>query len=467
MGAGRGGSLFSVGETTAWVVRDNIGVRFADVASCEEAKLEIMEFVNFLKNPKQYQDLGAKIPKNQVSPFCSREPCSQVLLVLAKLLTKVTAGEASVPVITVNGSEFLKVFVGVGPAWSEQENTLNQMLVEVNGFNSANDVVVLGRHHPAWRSQPGQFDRQIYIGPSDVKGRASVFKVHLCPLKLNESLSRDTLARKLAVLTPGFTGARTSNVCTEAALITARHLSPLVPEKHFEQAIARIIGGAIPALLLDQCTVRGEGWSRGFSVGVSIIPRGKGLGFAQCVPRDQYLHTQEQLFDRMCMLLGSRVAGKLFFCQVATGAQYDLREVTQSAYAQIVQFGMSEKLGQMSDFPQQGEGQAGRLYSEATAWLIDEEVRYLISSTHELMPDLLTQCQEQVGRRLLEKEVLEQADMVELLGPWPFTEKTTYKEFVEGTGGLEEDTSLPEGLKGWNLGQQEVGTEPSVWESPA
>nr|XP_031292618.1 AFG3-like protein 1 [Camelus dromedarius] len=235
-----------------------------------------------------------------------------------------------------------------------------------------------------------------------------------------------------------------------------------------------------------------QGW--GHVLQVSIIPRGKGLGFAQCVPRDQYLHTQEQLFDRMCMLLGSRVAGKLFFCQVATGAQYDLREVTQSAYAQveqrwvggsaresgwahlpppplqIVQFGMSEKLGQMSDFPQQGEGQAGRLYSEATAWLIDEEVRYLISSTHELMPDLLTQCQEQVdkvGRRLLEKEVLEQADMVELLGPWPFTEKTTYKEFVEGTGGLEEDTSLPEGLKGWNLGQQEVGTEPSVWESPA
>ncbi|KAL4685553.1 hypothetical protein H8959_001150 [Pygathrix nigripes] len=272
----RGGGLFSVGETTAKILKSNIDVRFVDVAGCEEAKLEIMEFVNFLKNPKQYQDLGAKIPKGAMltgPPGTGKT-----------LLAKATAGEASVPFITVNGSEFLEMFVGVGPArvrdmfamarknapcilfideidaigrkrgqghfggQSEQENTLNQMLVEMDGFNSATNVVVLaGTNRPDILDpalmRPGRFDRQIYIGPPDIKGRSSIFKVHLRPLKLDESLNKDTLARKLAALTPGFTGADISNVCNEAALIAARHLSPSVQEKHFQQAIERVIGG--------------------------------------------------------------------------------------------------------------------------------------------------------------------------------------------------------------------------------
>ncbi|XP_023588362.1 AFG3-like protein 1 isoform X6 [Trichechus manatus latirostris] len=521
MGAGRGGrggGLFSVGETTAKILKNNVDVKFADVAGCAEAKLEIMEFVNFLKNPKQYQDLGAKIPKGAMltgPPGTGKT-----------LLAKATAGEASVPFITVNGSEFLEMFVGVGPArvrdmfamarknapcilfideidaigrkrgrghlggQSEQENTLNQMLVEMDGFNSTTNVVVLaGTNRPDILDpalmRPGRFDRQIYIGPPDIKGRSSIFKVHLRPLKLDESLSKDALARKLAALTPGFTGADISNVCNEAALIAARHLSPSVREKHFEQAIERVLGGLEKKTQVlqpsEKTTVAYHeaghavvGWFLEHTdplLKVSIIPRGKGLGYAQYLPREQYLYTREQLFDRMCMMLGGRVAEQLFFGRITTGAQDDLRKVTQSAYAQIVQFGMSEKLGQVSfDLPRQGEALVEKPYSEATAQLIDEEVRCLISAAYARTLELLTCSREQVekvGQRLLEKEVLEKADMIELLGPRPFAEKSTYEEFVEGTGSLEEDTSLPEGLKGWNQERTEEQVEGQVQESPA
>ncbi|XP_021112169.1 AFG3-like protein 1 isoform X1 [Heterocephalus glaber] len=522
MGAGRrgrGGGLFSVGETTAKILKNNIDVRFADVAGCEEAKLEIMEFVNFLKNPKQYQDLGAKIPKGAMltgPPGTGKT-----------LLAKATAGEASVPFITVNGSEFLEMFVGVGPArvrdmfamarknapcilfidemdaigrkrvrghlggQNEQENTLNQMLVEMDGFNSTTNVVVLAATNrpdildPALM-RPGRFDRHIYIGPPDIKGRSSIFKVHLHPLKLAESLSKDSLAWKLAALTPGFTGADIFNVCNEAALIAARYLSPSVQEKHFKQAIERVVGGLEKKTQVlqpsEKTTVAYHeaghavvGWFLEHAdplLKVSIIPRGKGLGYAQYLPREQHLYTREQLFDRMCMMLGGRGAEQLFFGQITTGAQDDLRKVTQSAYAQIVQFGMSERLGQVSfDLARQGEALVEKPYSEATAQLIDEEVRHLISSAYDRTLELLTQCREQValfqvGQRLLEKEVLEKADMVELLGPRPFAEKSTYEEFVEGTGGLEEDTSLPEGLKDWNQGQEEGDTEQRLQGSP-
>uniref|UniRef100_A0A8C4KU06 AAA+ ATPase domain-containing protein n=1 Tax=Equus asinus TaxID=9793 RepID=A0A8C4KU06_EQUAS len=513
MGAGRdrrAGGLFSVGETTAKILKKNVDVRFADVAGCEEAKLEIIEFVNFLKNPKQYQDLGAKIPKGAVltGPAGTGKT----------LLAKATAREASVPFITVNGSEFLELFVGVGPArvhdmfamarknapcilfideidaigrkrgrghlggQSEQENTLNQMLVEMDGFNSSTNVVVLaGTNRPdildAALMRRGRFDRQIYISPPDIKGRSSIFKVHLRPLKLDKTLSKDTLVRKLAALTPGFTGADISNVCNEAALIAACHLSLSVQEKRFEQAIERVIGGLEKKTQVLQPSEKATvayheaghavvGWFLEHAdplLKVSIIPRGEGLGYVQCLPREQHLYTREQLLDRVCVMLGGRVAEQVFFGQITTGAQDDLRKVTQSAYAQVVQFGMSEKLGQVSfDLPRQGETLVERPYSEATAQLIDEEVRCLISSAYERTLDLLMRCRDRVdkvGKRLLEKEVLEKPDMVELLGPRPFAEKSTYEEFVEGTGSLEEDTSLPERLKGWNWGQEEGSTE--------
>ncbi|XP_074130833.1 mitochondrial inner membrane m-AAA protease component AFG3L2 isoform X1 [Sminthopsis crassicaudata] len=499
---GRGmGGLFSVGETTAKVLKDEMDVKFKDVAGCEEAKLEIMEFVNFLKNPKQYQDLGAKIPKGAIltgPPGTGKT-----------LLAKATAGEANVPFITVNGSEFLEMFVGVGPArvrdlfsvarknapcilfideidavgrkrgrgnfggQSEQENTLNQLLVEMDGFNTTTNVVILaGTNRPDILDpalmRPGRFDRQIFIGPPDIKGRASIFKVHLRPLKLEVELDKEKLARKLASLTPGFSGADIANVCNEAALIAARHLSDAINQIHFEQAIERVIGGLEKKTQVlqpeEKKTVAYHeaghavaGWFLEHAdplLKVSIIPRGKGLGYAQYLPKEQYLYTKEQLLDRMCMTLGGRVSEEIFFGRITTGAQDDLRKVTQSAYAQIVQFGMNEKVGQISfDLPRQGDMVLEKPYSEATARLIDDEVRILINDAHKRTVSLLTEKKaevEKVALRLLEKEVLDKSDMVELLGPRPFAEKSTYEDFVEGTGSLDEDTSLPEGLKDWN-----------------
>ncbi|KAJ0029280.1 hypothetical protein NQD34_004277 [Periophthalmus magnuspinnatus] len=508
-GVGRGGP-FSMSESTAKMLKDNIDVKFKDVAGCEEAKLEILEFVNFLKNPQQYQDLGAKIPKGAV---LSGPPGTG-----KTLLAKATAGEANVPFITVNGSEFLEMFVGVGPArvrdmfamarknapcilfideidavgrkrgggnfggQSEQENTLNQLLVEMDGFNTATNVVVLaGTNRPDILDpalmRPGRSDRQIFIGPPDIKGRASIFKVHLRPIKLDPSLDKDALARKMAAATPGFTGADIANVCNEAALIAARHLNPAVNGKHFEQAIDRVIGGLEKKTQVLQPTEKKTvayheaghaivGWFLEHAdplLKVSIIPRGKGLGYAQYLPREQYLYSKEQLFDRMCMMLGGRVAEQVFFERVTTGAQDDLKKVTQSAYAQIVQFGMSEKVGQLSfDLPRQGEMVLEKPYSEATAELIDQEVRELVDRAYQRTLQLIQDKKdmvEMVGKRLLEKEVLDKADMVELLGPRPFEEKSTYEEFVEGTGSFEEDTTLPEGLRDWN--QERGATEES------
>lgn len=502
LGGGRGGrgNVFEMSESKAKLITDNIGVRFRDVAGCEEAKLEILEFVNFLKNPGQYRDLGAKIPQGAL---LSGPPGTG-----KTLLAKATAGEANVPFITVNGSEFQEMFVGVGPArvrdmfalarknapcilfideidavgrkrgqgnfssQSEQENTLNQLLVEMDGFNSSTNVVILAGTNRAdvldpALMRPGRFDRHIYIGPPDIKGRASIFKVHLRPLKLDPLIEVEALARKLAALTPGFTGADIANVCNEAALIAARHLNQHINTKHFEQAIERVIGGLekkTQVLQLQERTTVAyheaghavTGWFLEHAdplLKVSIVPRGKGLGYAQYLPKEQYLFTREQLFDRMCMMLGGRVAEQVFFDRLTTGAQDDLRKVTQSAYAQVVQFGMSEAVGQVSfDFPQQGNTVTEKPFSEPTAQLIDQEVRSLIESAYQRTLQLITekkQAVDTVAKRLLKKEILDKADMVELLGPRPFQEKSSYEEFVEGLGELVEDTSLPAGLRNW------------------
>ncbi|XP_030578019.1 AFG3-like protein 1 isoform X2 [Archocentrus centrarchus] len=498
---GRGrGSPFGISESKARIIKNNISVGFSDVAGCEEAKLDILEFINFLKSPHQYHDLGAKIPKGAVlwgPPGTGKT-----------LLAKATAGEASVPFITVNGSEFQEMFVGVGPARirdlfatarrnapcilfideidaigrkrgkenfadeGERENTLNQLLVEMDGFNSSTNIVVLAATNRAdildpALVRPGRFDRHVYIGPPDLKGRASVFKVHLRPLKLDSSIDVETLASNLAALTPEFTGADIANVCNEAALIAARHLSQCISTNHFECAVERVIGGLekrAQVLQLPEKTTLAyheaghavTGWFLEHAdplFKVSLVPRGKGLGYTQYLPKEQYLFTQDQLFDRMCMMLGGRVAEQVFFCQITTGAQDDLRKVTQSAYAQVVHFGMNGAVGQVSfDLSQWGNLISDKPFSESTAQLIDREVRSLIDAAFQRTLELIIdkkEAVEKVAKHLLDKEILDRADMVELLGPRPFQEKTSYQDFVEGLGKPEEDISSPEGLTDW------------------
>ncbi|XP_045464467.1 AFG3-like protein 2 [Harmonia axyridis] len=501
----RGGGLFGgVMESTAKMINPSeVGVKFKDVAGCEEAKIEIMEFVNFLKNPQQYIDLGAKIPKGAMltgPPGTGKT-----------LLAKATAGEAHVPFLSVSGSEFLEMFVGVGPSrvrdlfsmarknapcilfideidavgrkrggrsfggHSEQENTLNQLLVEMDGFNTTTNVVVLAATNRVdildkALLRPGRFDRQIFVPAPDIKGRASIFKVHLEPLKTN--LNKNDLARKMAALTPGFTGADIANVCNEAALIAARDLNESINMKNFEQAIERVVAGMEKKTNVlspeEKKTVAYHeaghavaGWFLEHAdplLKVSIIPRGKGLGYAQYLPKDQYLYTKEQLFDRMCMTLGGRVSEELFFKRITTGAQDDLQKVTQSAYAQIVHYGMNSKVGNVSfEMPRQGDMQFEKLYSESTAQLIDAEVRILIANAHKRTTELLTKHKDlvaKVAERLLQREIISRDDMIELLGKRPFPEKSTYEEFVEGTGSFEEDTTLPEGLKDWNKSKE-------------
>eukprot|EP01134_Creolimax_fragrantissima_P006798 CFRG6798T1 len=500
-GAGGPGGVFGFRKSTAKMITpETISITFKDVAGCEEAKIEIMEFVNFLKRPEMYRKLGAKIPKGAI---LSGPPGTG-----KTLLAKATAGEAGVPFLSISGSEFLEMFVGVGPARvrdlfaearrntpciifideidavgrargkggnfsggsDERENTLNQLLVEMDGFSASEDVVVLAGTNrvdvldPALL-RPGRFDRQIHVDRPDIKGRASIFKVHLKPIKLDAALKVEGIARQLAALTPGFTGADIANICNEAALIAARNAANSVQKTHFEQAIDRVIAGLekkTKVLSPDEKTTVAYheaghavcGWYLEHAsplMKVSIIPRGQGaLGFAQYLPKDQYLYSTEQILDRMCMTYGGRVAEEIFFGRITTGAQDDLDKITKLAYAQVTQYGMNKAVGQLS-FPQSdGQSSFTKPFSESTAQLIDDEVRKIVNVAYERTHKLLSEKKgdaEKVAKLLLEKEVLMRDDMVSLLGPRPFHEKTSYEDMVEGTGGLDENTILPKGLR--------------------
>jgi len=359
---------------------------------------------------------------------------------------------------------------------SEAENTLNQLLVEMDGFNTgATNVIVLAATNrmdilDQALLRPGRFDRQIYVPAPDIKGRASIFKVHLGGLKTD--LDKEEIARKLAALTPGFTGADVANVCNEAALIAARELSTSIVHKHFEAAIERVVAGLEKKTNVlqpdEKKTVAYHeaghavvGWFLEHAdplLKVSIIPRGKGLGYAQYLPKEQFLYSTEQLYDRMCMTLGGRASEQIFFGKITTGAQDDLQKVTKSAYAQITQYGMNTRIGNVSfEQPAPGDMVFDKPFSEATAQAIDEEANKLISGAMERTLALIREHKEDVERvakRLLEKEVLGREDMIELLGKRPFVEKHTYEQFVEGTGSFEEDTALPEGLKDWNVDKE-------------
>ncbi|CDS03562.1 hypothetical protein LRAMOSA00964 [Lichtheimia ramosa] len=477
-----GGGVFGIGKSRAKMFNQEqqVKIKFKDVAGADEAKEEIMEFVKFLKNPGAYERLGATIPKGAI---LSGPPGTG-----KTLLAKATAGEAGVPFLSVSGSEFVEMFVGVGPsrvrdmfatakknapciifvdeidaigkargkggqfgANDERESTLNQLLVEMDGFDSNEHVVVLaGTNRPDVLDpallRPGRFDRHIAIDRPDIEGRAAIFKVHLKPIKTTEDV--DQLAKRLAALTPGFSGADARNVCNEAALIAARHHKNSVTLEDFEQAIERVIAGLEKKSRVlspeEKKTVAYHeaghavcGWYLQHAdplLKVSIIPRGTAaLGYAQYLPKDQYLFSEKQLFDRMCMTLGGRVSEQIFFDTITTGAHDDLQKVTKMAYGQVSTYGMNPTIGPLSFTDPQGEQQFQKPFSEQTGALIDSEARSLINKAYTRTLELLTQHKEDVERvakLLLDKEVITREDMEQLLGQRPFVETTVYDEYV-------------------------------------
>ena len=494
VGGGFGGAsnIFNVGKSKAKLYNSEtaVKVKFKDVAGMDEAKEEIMEFVKFLKEPETYKRLGAKIPKGAI---LSGPPGTG-----KTLLAKATAGEAGVPFLSVSGSEFVEMFVGVGSSRvrdlfaeakemapcivfideidaigkargrpgiygsggnDERESTLNQLLVEMDGFNTNQQVVVLaGTNRPdvldPALTRPGRFDRMIAIDRPDLKGRQDIFMVHLKPLKLNKSLSNEEIARKLAFLTPGFAGADIANVCNEAALIAARLGADSLELKHFEMAIERVIAGLekksrVLSAEEKQTIAYHEsghavaGWYLEHAdplLKVSIIPRGSAaLGYAQYLPKDQYLFSKEQLMDRICMTLGGRVAEEIFFGRITTGARDDLGKVTKLIYSQLTSYGMDPRIGPLSyedladrDSP---SSYGVKPYSEETAQMIDSQARNMVNDAHKRTTELLTKHKEDVerlARRLLEKEVLNREDIMELLGPRPFPSKHPYDEQQSG-----------------------------------
>jgi cell division protease FtsH len=462
-----GGNIFSVGKSKAQVFDKETRPRvdFKDVAGLEEAKVEVMEIVDFLKNPKKYTDLGGKIPKGAllVGPPGTGKT----------LLAKAVAGEANVPFFSISGSEFVEMFVGVGasrvrdlfrqakekapcivfideidaigrargknPSFSgndERENTLNQLLTEMDGFASNQGVIILAATNRAdildrALLRAGRFDRQIHVDLPDLKERLEIFKVHLRPLKLEANLDISFLAKQ----TPGFSGADIANVCNEAALIAARKNKKFVEKQDFLDAIDRIIGGlekknkiiskeerkTIAYHEAGHATVSWLLEHANPLLKVSIIPRGRSLGAAWYLPEERQITTTEQLFDEMCSALGGRAAEEINFNKISTGALSDLERVTKQAYAMIAYFGMGKKLKNISYYDStQSEFAFSKPYSEKTAEEIDQEVRELIDKAYEKAKEILTQNREghvQLAELLLEREVIYSEDLEKIFGP--------------------------------------------------
>ncbi|RKL36768.1 Mitochondrial respiratory chain complexes assembly protein YTA12 [Fusarium proliferatum] len=489
---GAGGGMFNFGKSKAkkFNAESAVKVKFSDVAGLEEAKTEIMEFVSFLKQPEKFEKLGAKIPRGAIlagPPGTGKT-----------LLAKATAGESGVPFFSVSGSEFVEMFVGVGPSRvrdlfaegrknapciifideidaigrarqesgrgfggnDEREATLNQILTEMDGFNTREQVVVLAGTNRADMldkalMRPGRFDRHIFIDRPTMKGRQEIFKVYLNKIVTNEN--HEYLVGRLATLTPGFSGADIANVVNEAALIAARGNADEVKMDHFERAIERVIGGLERKSLVlkpeEKKTVAYHeaghaicGWFLEHAdplLKVSIIPRGQGaLGYAQYLPQDAYLMNTNQLMDRMAMTMGGRVSEELHFPTVTTGASDDFKKVSQMARNMVTQWGMSEKVG-----PVHFENDPNRMqkpFAESTAQQIDQEVSRIVDAAYQRCRDLLTSKKKEVGliaQELLKKEVLVRDDMVRILGKRPFGDNEDFEKYFGG--GKEESTPPP------------------------
>ncbi|KAI5302727.1 AAA ATPase afg3 [Ascosphaera pollenicola] len=498
--AGGQGGIFGIGKSRAkrFNSETDIKIKFADVAGMDEAKVEIMEFVSFLKQPERFKKLGAKIPRGAI---LSGPPGTG-----KTLLAKATAGESGVPFFSVSGSEFVEMFVGVGPSRvrdlfstarkntpciifideidaigksrakqnfgggnDERESTLNQILTEMDGFNTSDQVVVLAGTNRAdvldkALMRPGRFDRHISIDRPTMDGRKQIFKVYLQKIVTKENL--EYLEGRLAALTPGFAGADIANCVNEAALVAARSNAETVTMAHFEQAIERVIGGLEKKSLVlapdEKKTVAYHeaghaicGWYFQWAdplLKVSIIPRGQGaLGYAQYLPAqgDTYLMNENQLMDRMAMTLGGRVSEELHFDTVTSGASDDFNKVTRMATAMVTKFGMSKKIGYVHF--EENQNQFQKPFSEQTAREIDEEVKRLIDAAYKQCRDLLTAKKKEIGivaEELLSKEVLSRDDMIRLLGKRPFPESGEFAKYFDGTKGQSPPTLPPAGNSG-------------------
>jgi len=469
-GAGPGGQIFNIGKSKATLFEKDtkVNVTFKDVAGLEEAKVEIMEIVDFLKNPKKYTDLGGKIPKGAllVGPPGTGKT----------LLAKAVAGEANVPFFSLSGSDFVEMFVGVGASRvrdlfrqakekapciifideidaigrargknlvqgsnDERENTLNQLLTEMDGFTTNSGVIILAATNrpdilDTALLRPGRFDRQISIDKPDINGREAIFEVHLQPIKKAANVN----PKKLAEQTPGFAGAEIANICNEAALIAARNKKTEVDMQDFRDAIDRVIGGLEKKnkiispeekkiVAYHEAGHAIVGWFLEHAnplIKVSIVPRGvAALGYAQYLPKEHYLSTADQINDMVCVSLGGRVAEDIIFGQVSTGARSDLEYVTKLSYNMVVIYGMNAKIGNVSYDDPSGDYGYSKPYSDKTAELIDIEIRNFIDLAYQRTKTLLNgkiDLLHSLANVLLEKEVLLRDDLIRILGVRPY-----------------------------------------------
>jgi cell division protease FtsH len=495
-GGGSGGGVFSVGKSKAMLFDKNNAdkVTFKDVAGLSEAKTEIEEIVEFLKNPERYTNLGGKIPKGAllVGPPGTGKT----------LLAKAVAGEANVPFFSMSGSDFVEMFVGVGASRvrdlfrqakekapcivfideidavgrargrnanmgsnDERENTLNQLLTEMDGFGSNSGVIILAATNRAdildkALMRAGRFDRQIYVDLPDLPDRVEIFKVHLRKVKIDGSLDIEFLARQ----TPGFSGADIANVCNEAALIAARHNKQTVTKEDFSAAVDRIIGGLEKrskimtdeekrAIAYHEAGHAAVSWHLQYAnplVKVTIVPRGKALGAAWYLPEERQITPAQVLLDEICATLGGRAAEELFLGRISTGAANDLERVTKQAYAMVVYYGMSERLPNLSYYDSTGQAYGfTKPYSDERAHIIDQEVSRIIAEQYERAKSILKEYAEghhKLADVLISREVIYTDDVVEIFGPRPWTSRT--EEILADRKAKDEaDKQLPEADK--------------------
>ena len=487
-GGGAGGQIFNIGKSKAQMFGQgkSTNVTFDNVAGLQEAKEEVKEIVDFLKNPKKYTALGAKIPKGAllVGPPGTGKT----------LIAKAVAGEAKVPFFSLSGSDFVEMFVGVGASRvrdlfkqakekapciifideidaigrargknpnmgsnDERENTLNQLLTEMDGFGTNSGVIILAATNRAdildrALMRAGRFDRQIYVDMPDLNERKDIFEVHLKPLKLEKELDKDFLARQ----TPGFSGADIANICNEAALIAARKKKENVQKQDFLDAVDRIIGGlekknkiitkeekkTIAYHEAGHATVSWMLEHANPLVKVTIVPRGRSLGAAWYLPEERSLNTTEQILDEMCAALGGRAAESIIFNKISTGALSDLEKVTKQAMAMVTIYGLDEKIGNISYYDSQNQGYGfTKPYSEETAKIIDQEIKKITDGQYERAKAILKKHEDKLhnlANKLLETEVIFKEDLEVIFGKRPFEKEVVKKE--EKAKKTEDDT---------------------------